>query len=522
VPVVSTVAVTGEGVSDLRRRVAEVAAWSGVESPPQRRYSDEVEARLDERARTIQPHLERVAEASLAFRGVTPRSAVLALLEGFGEVRDMPVLDALRRPSAAFAMPGRDGSLADEELALRVAAERHAAAQAIAATCSRGGRRITADALWKAATSASSGVPILVGVLGTLFVVLFLLGGWISTALTWLWDKGPSPLMTRGVHSLLGNGAVGDTLLWGINGGIFATLAVGIPYVATFYIMMAALEDSGYMSAVAYLSDRVMHRFGLHGRAVIPLIAAGGCNVPAIMGLRVLTSRRERLIAGTLATLVPCSARTAVIVGAVSLYAGWGWALLVYAVVTIVGVTAGLALNRILPGETGGFVMEMFPLRKPSLRLVVRKTWARLRDFVWIAAPVVLGGSLLLGALYESGAVWHLAAPLSPIVEGWLGLPAVAGLTLIFAVLRKELALQLLVAFAVVRYGSGAHDLLRFMTIDQIVVYALVSTLYVPCAATIAVLGRELGWKAAAGISAGTLAVALLVGGVAARLLSLS
>ena len=77
------------------------------------------------------------------------------------------------------------------------------------------------------------------------------------------------------------------------------------------------------MNAAAFLSDRVMHRFGLHGRAVIPLIAAGGCNVPAIIATRSLASKRERTIAAVLATLTPCSARTAVIIGAVALVAGW-------------------------------------------------------------------------------------------------------------------------------------------------------------------------------------------------------
>jgi ferrous iron transport protein B len=300
---------------------------------------------------------------------------------------------------------------------------------------------------------------------------------------------------------------------------VFATLAVGVPYIMTFYLMMAVLEDTGYVNAVAYLTDRVMRHFGLQGRAVIPLIAAGGCNVPAIMGARVLTSKRERIIASTLITLVPCSARTAVIVGAVSLYGGWQWAMFVYAVVVAVGVGAGLGLNRLLPGKPGDLVMEMFPLRRPSVWLVVRKTWARLRDFVWVAAPIIIGGSVLLGALYESGLVWHLTRPLSPVVEGWLGLPAVAGLTLLFAVLRKELALQLLVALAVVVYGGAAHNLLHFMTVHQLVVYALVSCLYVPCASTIAVLGRELGWKIAGLISAGTLVVALIVGGAVSHVL---
>ncbi len=240
-----------------------------------------------------------------------------------------------------------------------------------------------------------------------------------------------SPLLASAVHAVFGYGALAGTLLWGLDGGILAALAVGIPYILTFYFVLALLEDSGYMNAAAFLADRVMHLFGLHGRAVIPLMAAAGCNVPAIMGTRVLATKRERTIACALVVLVPCSARTAVILGSVSLFVGWQWALLVFGVLGLVGLAAGLLLNRILPGEPEGLVMEMFPFRRPSLRLVATKTWKRFGTFLWAAAPIMLLGSFALGALYETGLIWHLSRPLEPVVVGWLGLPAVAGLTLL-------------------------------------------------------------------------------------------
>jgi len=320
---------------------------------------------------------------------------------------------------------------------------------------------------------------------------------------------------------VFGYGALAGTLLWGLDGGILAALAVGIPYILTFYFVLALLEDSGYMNAAAFLADRVMHLFGLHGRAVIPLMAAAGCNVPAIMGTRVLATKRERTIACTLVVLVPCSARTAVILGSVSLFVGWQWALLVFGVLGLVGLAAGLLLNRILPGEPEGLVMEMFPFRRPSLRLVATKTWKRFGTFLWAAAPIMLLGSFALGALYETGLIWHLSRPLEPIVVGWLGLPAVAGLTLLLSVLRKELALQMLVVFAVARYGVAAHDLRTFMTPHQIVVYALVAAIFIPCIATIVMLWRELGWRRTAAIGTGTVVTALLVGGAVAHLLPL-
>jgi ferrous iron transport protein B len=128
-------------------------------------------------------------------------------------------------------------------------------------------------------------------------------------------------------------------------------------------------------------------------------------------------------------------------------------------------------------------------------------------------------GQLRARPAYETGLVWLLAAPLAPVVEGVLGLPAVAGLTLLFAVLRKELALQLLITLAIAKHGAIGGDLGSFMTGGQLFTYALVNTLYVPCVATIAVLGRELGWRRAALISAFTVALAVGAGGFARLIL---
>jgi ferrous iron transport protein B len=374
------------------------------------------------------------------------------------------------------------------------------------------------DRFWRLTTSPVTGFPLLGVVLLGLFAVLFWVGDLLSTLLGGAWTAYASPVVQAAVGLVAGEGVLGRSLLWGIDSGINAALTVGIPYVLTFYLMLSVLEDTGYLNSVAFLTDPLMHRFGLHGRAVIPLVAGAGCNVPAIMGTRVLASARERVLASTLACLVPCSARTAVIAGAVAKYVGWPAAVAIYVIVAAVGTGAGVGLNRVVPGRSMGLVMEMFPFRTPSARVMLKRTWYRFRDFVWVAAPIVLAGSLGLGLLYESGLIWALAVPLAPIVEGWLGLPAVAGLTLIFAVLRKELALQLLLTLAMARHGAEAGDLGRLMTHGQIFTYALVNTLWIPCAATIAVLARELGWRRAMAISAFTVLLAVAVGGLAHRI----
>ena len=508
VPVVATVAPRGEGLPQLEAAVLSVATSSnGLGRAGGTPLPQGVADRVASLAAAISA---RVAEAGNPPFGLAPRAAAITVLEG-----DAEVVEALGLDSAGVLTPDDDG------LALAIAQARHAEARRLAVAAQAPAPRAGADTWWRLTTSPRTGLPILLGVIAAMFATLFVVGDVLSRLLTAAWTAWVSPAVTSVVTGILGDGVVGRTVLWGVDGGILATIAVGIPYILTFYFLLAFIEDTGYMNAAAFLSDRVMHRFGLHGRAVIPLIAAGGCNVPAIIATRSLTSKRERVIASALATLTPCSARTAVIIGAVAAFAGWQWALFTYFVVFVIGVSAGLGLNRLLPGQKGAFVMEMFPFRRPVIRQVAAKTWRRFREFVWDAAPIILIGSMVLGALYETGLVWKLTAPLSPVVEGWLMLPAVAGLTLVFAVLRKELALQLLLVFAAVSVGGAVADISSIMTKPQIITYAIVNTIYIPCLATIAVLRRELGWKWTAAISAGTIVLALAVGGVVARLLPL-
>ena len=516
-PVIPTVATRGRGLDAV---MTEVVRRTSHPTPlrVRLRYSEDVEAAIGklERALTARhdcPH------------GLPPRAVAILLLEGDPEctawLADAPAADDLRRLRDDLAGTLRD--LRGEDPALLLTRERHGLAGIIASEVEQRRRQriLLADRLWQFTTAPATGLPLLALVLAGIFAFLFVVGDWLSVAFGALWTAYASPAIRWPFVTILGDNALSRALLWGFDAGINAALAIGIPYVLTFYFLLALLEDTGYMNAVAFLTDRVMHKMGLHGRAVIPLVAAAGCNVPAILGTRVLGTTRERIIASTLIVLTPCSARTAVILGAVSVTAGWQWALAVYGVTALVALGTGIGLDRFLPGSGTGLVMEMFPFRRPMLLPMVKRTWGHFREFVVVATPIVVGGSIVLGGLYETGLLWALAAPLRPIMEGWLGLPAVAGLTLIVAVLRKELALQLLVTLAIAQYGPQASNLLSFMQPSQILVYALVNTLYVPCVATISILGRELGWRRAALISAFTVVLALLVGGAARGILSL-
>lgn len=505
VPVVPTIATQRCGITELMSQALRLV---NRRHEARHRYSRQI---------------EDLAGQVAALLGDSPfprRGRALMLFED-PDAGESPV--ALIQPSerhAALALVARAALRFSEPLGVVVARERHALADRLAREVTLEAGQVHGRRLWHWATRPATGVPALLSVLAGVFALLFWGGSRLSGLIEAGWERVVSPAVSAPLLWLFGEGVITRTLLWAADAGLLAVLTVGIPYVLTFYLLLSIIEDTGYLNAAAVLADRVLGRMGLNGRAAIPLVAGAGCSVPAILGLRVLRTERERLIGGTLVSLVPCSARTAVIMGTVAYLGGWRAAVLLYAAVGVIIAAVGWGLNRLLPGRSPDLLMEIFPFRRPHVRTVLRKAWLRGGEFVTVAVPFVLGGSLVLGALYETGLIGLVERPLSPIIEGWLGLPPVAGLTLIFAVLRKELALQLLVALAIARYGTGGAHLASFMTAGQLFTYALVNTLYIPCVATMAVLSRTLGWRRAALISGFTIALALLAGGVASRLLA--
>jgi ferrous iron transport protein B len=253
---------------------------------------------------------------------------------------------------------------------------------------------------------------------------------------------------------------------------------------------------------------------GLHGKASICLFLGYGCNVPACIGCRIMETQRERLLAGFVTVLIPCAARTVVILGLVGRYIGIPAALGLYAFDLLLVFTLGRVGFKALPGEPVGLIMEMPPYKMPSMKTVARKTWARTKDFVYIAFPLIIVGSIVLEALAITGLIWPIAELMNPLIVGWLGLPSIAGIPVIFGILRKELTLILLADLA------GALNFSQVLTPVQMIVFSLVTMIYVPCIATIAALVREFKWKKALAISIIDILLALVIGGVAFRLLT--
>ena len=537
-PVIPTVAIRGEGIDELIHAITDFVKEKMKVEKPKIAYGQDIE----EAIRTLE---ETIHKSSVEIPyNLSARALAIQLLEGDKEFMDSVARQQIQGQGHGHRMRHRKGqrwgqTSGDEVVQLAanlsrqieerhgepigviIARERHGLAGTISdAVQSKIAKPILFSEKLKHLTVApTTGIPLMILVILGIFAFIFYIGGFLSDLVNSFWSSLVSPSMGGFVNSLFGSGIISNVVLWMVDKGVLAWLSVGVPYIITFYIVLSVIEDSGYLNSIAFLSDNIMHKFGLHGRAIIPILTGAGCNVPAIMGTRVLTTKRERILASALIILVPCSARTAVILGAVANFVGWSYAVLIFLIELSLIAMVGWGLHKILPGESSGLVMEMFPFRVPSPSAILRKTWFRFKDFAFVAFPIVTLGSLVMGALYETQFLWAIAKLTGPMIESLLGLPAVAGICLILGVLRKELTLELLVALAIAQYGSGSQNLLNFMSPLQIFIFALVVTIYIPCVATVAVLGKELGWKNAITLTLFTIVLAILVGSIAYRII---
>ena len=282
--------------------------------------------------------------------------------------------------------------------------------------------------------------------------------------------------------------------------GLFVPFAMVLPYIISFYLVLGILEDFGYLPRFAVLADNFMHRLGLHGYAIIPMILGLGCNVPGALAMRLLEGRREKFIAATLmAVAVPCIAQIAMIVGLVG-QRGGGYVALVFLTLGIVLIVKGMILNKVLKGKSPEILVEIPPYRIPQLQGVIKKLWMRISSFLKEAVPYVLLGILFVNILYVLNIIDFFSKIFSPILRNVWGLPEGAIAALIIGFLRKDVAIGML----------GPLN----MTTKQLVIGSTVLAIYFPCIATFAVLVRELGIKDMMKSAAIMLSVAIIVGGL--------
>ncbi|MFH1101988.1 MAG: ferrous iron transport protein B [Methanobacteriota archaeon] len=497
-PVVSTIAPKGIGVHELIDEALVLVQKHVSTYRMKIRYGPEVEKRIEK----LQVLLKDV---DLKY---PVRWTAIKLLEGDVEIVNQVSQKYPEVVTAARILSDEISGIHKEPCSMVITSERYAVAARIVkevqsvkepAKYSMGERldALSMHSVW--------GYVLMFAIMFSILLFISLFGGWLGTGMSTLFES-VNPHIPGFWSSLAWNGGVV---------GFYATLAVALGFILPFYFILGFLEDSGYLPKIAYLMDRPCHTIGLHGKACMPLLLAFGCNVPACVGCRIMETKRDRFIAIFLSTLVPCSARTVVILGLVGAYVGVQWAIGLYVFDFLLIFLIGRILNKMVPGTSVGIIMELPPYRAPSVNVIVKQAWNRFKPFVITAIPLIIGGSIVIEALRLLNLLSILSNALSPVTVFWLGLPAFTGFLFIFGILRKEAALVLLAT------AAGTNNITQVMTPVQMIVFAFVIMIYVPCVATIAALIRETGWKKAGLITMTEIGLAIFLGGIVFRILSL-
>jgi len=356
-----------------------------------------------------------------------------------------------------------------------------------------------------------TGIPMLAALLVAMYVVL---GQWIAggvvgflegTIMNGYWV----PFVERVVGAVFPPGGVVYTVLAGEFGVLTMAptylLAVILPLVAGFYLLLSLLEDSGYLPRIAALSDRALSALGLNGRAVIPLILGLGCVTMGTLTTRILGSKRERFIATALmAIAVPCSAQIAVIT-ALMARTGPVYATIYFVVLLGIFVGLGTVLNKLTPGVSTDLLIDLPSLRVPRLDNVVRKTGVKVYHFMKEVAVFFLVGALLISLLEVSGALAWIQEVAKPLTVTWLGLPAEAATAFVMGFVRRD-------------FGAAGFFTMN-LTDAQLLVAMVTITLFVPCIASVMVIMKERGVSYLAGLLVSSVGLAFLLGGLLARAL---
>ena len=350
-----------------------------------------------------------------------------------------------------------------------------------------------------------AGIPIFLAILYGIFQFAFTLSeplmGWINDGFDWLADQAID-ISPQWLGSLLGDGVITGV----------GTVLSFIPPIFLLFIAIAVLEDSGYMARAAFVADRVMHSIGLHGRSFIPMVLGFGCNVPAIMATRTIENPRDRLTTILINPLMSCGARLPIYALFAAAFFAAHEGVVVFSFY-LIGMILALAVafllrKSALSGPSAHFVMELPPYRLPTLKGTIIHMWERGREFLIRAGTIIFGavvliwflGSMPWGVEYGSEASWigHIGSVFAPILEPCGFGDWQAATALIFGFFAKEAVVGTFgVLFAAEEEGLGTV-IGSQLGWTPLIAYAFMafSLVYVPCAATVAIIRRETkSWK---------------------------
>ncbi|MDR2018516.1 MAG: ferrous iron transport protein B [Syntrophobacterales bacterium] len=346
------------------------------------------------------------------------------------------------------------------------------------------------------------GIPALLGILGIIFALTFELGFPAQKWLEYLigtfgqWVDTYFFFAPQWLMRLLVNGVVGGV----------GSILTFIPLLVIFFAAMAFLENVGYMARAAFVMDRFMHIVGLHGKSFLPMCLGFGCNVPSVMGARIVESRKARLLTIFLTPFVPCTGRlaamtfiAAAVFGRKALVVSWS---LVALNIVALGV-AGMIISRLfLKGEPVPFIMELPLYHRPDLKTIGLVVWSRTMAFIRKAGSVIMVFSV---------AIWVLSnvpgGKIETSVLAWIGhkidfLGAPMGLDwrMIVALLSSIVAKENSIAILGVLYNVGEQGLRSVLptviTRPSALAFLVMLMIFIPCAPTITVMRHEMeNWR---------------------------
>ncbi len=494
-PVIPMVAARGQGVHELLDAAIEVA----LQGEPQQVNRPEIRSDHEEVLAQVQEIIGTHVPAPYPVDWVA-----LKLLEGDAEIT---ALMAEHLAPEAWAQV-QDLLREHEDAIIAVAGGRYAWISRMARAAlvkPRMGRVTLTQRIDRVATHPFWGLLLLAGVLALVFGLTYAIGGplqeWIDVRII----EGLS-LRLQGWLAWAPSWLEG-LLVDGVVGGVGAMLTF-LPILIIFFASMGIIEDVGYMARAAYVMDRFMHSIGLHGKSFMPLFLGFGCNVPAVMGARILESRRSRILTIMLAPLVPCTARLAVLTVLAQVFFP-GHALPVTWLLTglplVVLALAGIIIRLLfLRGDQSAFIMEMPLYHLPNRRTIGLTVWQRTVAFLRKAGTVILGVSVIIWALatlphgqIETSYMAMLGRFLEPVGR-LMGLDWKALVAILTSFVAKENA----VATLGVLYGAGegglslGEALAGQFTAASGLAFLVAQMLFIPCVATMAVIRQETGsWK---------------------------
>ena len=447
----------------------------------------------------------------------------LKLLEGDDEVTAMMREDCL--PDQRWDQV-HEILMAHEDAVLSVASGRYDWVGRMiraAVTRPRPGQITLTERLDRWATHPVWGLAILAAILAVVFWLTFtigqplqdlldtyVVGNLSSAASTWL---ATAPAWLRG---LIVDGAIAGA----------GTVLTFLPILVIFFAVLALLEDLGYMARAAYVMDRFMHLMGLHGKSFMPLFLGFGCNVPAVMGSRIIDSQRARLLTILLAPLVPCAARMTVIVFITPIFFGRAATLVAWALIAatlVVLAVVGVLINKwVLKGERAAFIMELPLYHRPNARTIGIQVWQNSAEFLKKAGSLILIMSIIIWALstlphgdIETSYLASVGKALEPL-GNLMGLSWEMVVALLASFVAKENSIATMSILLGGSESAAGLDaaLGSVLTPAAALAFLVVQMLFVPCVATVAAIRQETrSWRWTA-FSVGLLLALSLTGGV--------